>query len=362
MIRKNKWQLIISSVIILLPVVAGLLIWNYLPEQLAAHWSTDGRPDRWSSKGFTVFVMPISLLVIHWICIFITARDPKNENQSDKIFNLVLWILPILSLIICGFTYAIALGIDINISMMMRVLLGVMFVVLGNYMPKCRQNYTIGIRVVWALHNEENWNKTHRFTGKLWVSGGFLFLATFFVTAESFMYIVLLLILSMAFIPVIYSYAYYRKQLKTGSAAKEDIVLSASEKKTTKIALIISIATLAIVAIALFAGKFEVKFQETSFVIEAAGWDDAAVNYADIDHIEYREQRTSGIRTFGYGTPFIVMGECENKEFGNYIGYIYKSCDACVVLTVGDKILVINGKDEEHTKEIYDELIRRMSR
>lgn len=360
MIKKNKWQLIISSVIILLPVAAGLLLWNYLPEQLTIHWGADGGPDRWSSKGFTIFVMPISLLVIHWICIFFTARDPKNKNQSNKVSNLILWILPIISLIICGFTYAIALGNDVNISMMMRVVLGIMFVIFGNYMPKCRQNYTIGIKVVWALHNEENWNKTHRFTGKLWVAGGFLFLATIFVPMESFMYAVLLLILLMAFIPVIYSYAYYKKQLKAGTVTKEDIALSSFEKKTTKIALVISIAILAIVAIALFAGKFEVKFYETSFVIEADGWDDAAVDYADIDHIEYREQGISGIRTFGYGTPFIVMGGCENKEFGNYTGYTYKSCDACVVLTVGDKILVINGKDEEHTKEIYEELLGRM--
>lgn len=360
MIRKNKWQLILSSVIILLPVVAGLFLWNYLPEQLTTHWGVDGRPNRWSGKGFTIFVMPVSFLAIHWICIFFTARDPKNKDQSNKIFNLVLWILPIISLIICGFTYAVALGNDINISMMIRVLLGVMFVILGNYMPKCRQNHTIGVRVIWALRNEENWNKTHRFAGRLWVFGGFLFLATIFVPMENFMYIVLLLILSMAFIPMIYSYAYYKKQLKAGTVTKEDIALSPSEKKTTKIALIISIATLAIVAIALFAGKFEVQFQETSFIIEADGWDDAAVSYEDIDHIEYREQRISGTRTFGYGTPFIVMGECENKEFGNYTGYVYKSCDACVVLTVGEKILVINGKDEEHTKEIYDELIRRI--
>lgn len=360
MIRKNKWQLILSSVIILLPILAGLFLWNYLPEQIAAHWSADGRPDRWSGRGFTVFVMPISFFAVHWICIFFTARDPKNKDQGNKVFNLVLWILPIISLIVSGFTYAIALGNNVNIGMTMRAVLGIMFVILGNYMPKCRQNHTIGVKVTWALRNEENWNKTHRFTGRLWVFGGLLFLAAIFVPMENFMYAVLLLILLMAFAPVIYSYAYYRKQLKAGTASKEDGALTPFEKNTTKISLAAGIVILALAAIFLFTGKFEVKFHETSFTIEANYWDDAAVNYADIDDIEYREQGALGSRILGYGTPLIIMGECENREFGNYTGYVYKSCDACVVLTVDDKILVINGKNEERTKEIYDGLLKRM--
>ena len=360
MIRKNKWQLIISSVIILLPIVAGLLIWKYLPDKIATHWGIDGEPDRWSSRSFTIFVIPISLLAVHWICIFFTARDPKNKNQSNKVFSMVFWLLPIISLIICGFTYAMALGNNINIGMIIRVPLGIMFVILGNYMPKCRQNHTIGVKVIWALRNEENWNKTHRFTGRLWVFGGILLLATMFMPMENFMFVFFPLILFMAFVPIIYSYVYYRKQLKAGTAAKKDAALTPSEKKVTRVLSIIGIVILAFGFTFLFFGKFEVKFNETSFTIEANCWDNAAVNYADIDNIEYREQATQGTRTFGYGTPFIIMGECENKEFGNYTRYTYKSCEACVVLTVNDKILVINGKDEELTKTIYYELLRRM--
>lgn len=358
MIRKNKWQFIISSVIILLPIVAGLLIWNYMPEKIAIHWGVGGDPDNWGSKSFAIFGMPFIFLAVHWICIFFTARDPRNENQSSKVFGMVFWILPIVSLIVCGFTYAIVLGNEVNSTMMMRVPLGIMFVVLGNYMPKCKQNHTIGVKVTWALRNEENWNKTHRFTGRLWVFGGLLLLATLLVPMENIMYVVLLLILFMAFVPVIYSYVYYRKQLKAGTATKED----AAPYVSTKVALVIGIVILVFAAVFLFIGKFEVEFHDTSFTIEADCWDDAAVNYADIDNIEYQEQVAKGPRTFGYGTPFIVMGECKNSEFGSHTRYTYKSCDAGIVLTVNDKILVINGKDREHTKAIYDELIDRMSK
>lgn len=361
MIKKNKWQLIISSVIILLPIVVGLLIWNYLPDQIVTHWSTDSELDGWSGRTFAIFGLPIIIFVVHWICVFFTARDPKNKDQSSKVFKMVLWLLPITSLIVCGHTYAIALGNDIRIDIMVRVLLGLIFVILGNYMPKCKQNHTIGVKVIWALRNEENWNKTHRFTGGLWVLGGVLLLATMFLPMEIFMNVFIPLILVMAFVPMIYSYAYYRKQLKSGTATKEDAELTHSEKKMTKVSLAIGIAVLALAGVFLFTGKFEVQFDETSFTINADYWDDATVNYADIDNIEYREQDNPGTRTFGYGTPFLIMGECENTEFGNYTRYAYTSCDSCIVLTVDDKILVINGKDEEHTKVIYYELIKRIS-
>lgn len=211
MIKKNRWQLMISSVIILLPIVTGVLLWNSLPEQMVTHWNIDGEPDGWSNKIFAIFGLPCIILALHWLCIIFTARDPKNKNQSNKVFNMILWILPMISLVVCGFTYAYALGNDINISMMVRILLGVLFVVIGNYMPKCKQNRAIGIRVTWTLQNEENWNRTHRFGGRLWVIGGVILLASMFVPVEKFLYVVIPLIVILTFAPIVYSYAYYKK-------------------------------------------------------------------------------------------------------------------------------------------------------
>ena len=219
MIRKYKRHLIITSVIILLPIVAGLLIRDYLPEQIAIHWNAHSEPDKWSNRDFTIWGLPLMMFVLHWVCVFFTAHDPKNKDQSNRAFNMILWFLPIASLTVCGFTYAFALGKDVSIDMTIRVLLGIFFVVIGNYMPKYKQNYTIGVKVAWTLHNEENWNKTHRFAGKVWVLGGFLLLASLLVPMENTIYIVLPVTLFIAFAPIIYSYVYYRKQLKAGTAA-----------------------------------------------------------------------------------------------------------------------------------------------
>lgn len=361
MIKNNKKQLVISSIIILLPIIVGMLIWNYLPDQIVTHWSADGDLDGFGGKAFAIFVIPMVLFVLHWALIFLTAYDPKNKGQSRKVFNMALWIFPIISLVACGLTYAIALGNDIDINLIVRVLIGLMFLVIGNYMPKCKQNHTIGVKVVWTLRNEENWNKTHRFTGKLWVFGGVLILATIFIPIKYFPIILFLLVLFMAFVPMIYSYVYYRKQIKAGTATKADGTMTSSEKKMTKVSLGIVIIILIFVSMLFFTGKFEVQFGEGSFTIEAVYWNNVTVKYNDIDNIEYRKQDDSGMRTFGYGTPFLLMGEFENSEFGDYTRYSYTSCDSCVVVTVDEKILVINGKDEKSTKEIYDKLSKRVN-
>lgn len=208
MIRKNKWALLASSIVILLPIVMGLLLWSRLPERIATHWGVDGTADGWSSKGFAVFGMPLFILAIHWICVLVTSADPKHKNIQGKPFSMVLWVCPLISVLAGTMIYATALGVELNAALFIPIILGLMFVVIGNYLPKCKQNYTVGIKVPWALNDEENWSSTHRFAGKLWVLGGLLMLATAFLEQVWLFFVIALV---MAFGPVLYSYLYYRK-------------------------------------------------------------------------------------------------------------------------------------------------------
>ena len=244
MIKTHKRQVIISSIVILLPILIGLFIWIFLPDRIITHWNFNGEADGWSGKGFTVFGLPMILFVAHWICVIFTSFDIKNKDQNRKVSSMVLWIMPVISLLMCSLTYAVALGNEINIGVWVRILFGLMFLVFGNYMPKCKQNHTIGIKVKWTLRNEENWNKTHRFAGRLWVVGGVFILATLFIPLDSFVYIFFPLVLVMAFGPMIYSYIYYKKQEKEGRVNAEDVELTPSEKKTTKISAVVGISIL----------------------------------------------------------------------------------------------------------------------
>ncbi len=208
MIKKHLKTLIITSVIILLPIVAGLILWNTLPEQIPSHWNAAGEVDGYSSKAFFVFGLPLIMLAFQWLCVVVTGTDPKKANHTEKIMNLVLWIMPVLVITLSVFTYMTALGHDVRMEVLMPILLGLMFVIIGNYLPKCKQSYTIGIKIPWTLNSEENWNKTHRFAGWLWTfCGTAIMLTAFFGGFMIFFGIVLLMVAA----PLIYSYTLYRK-------------------------------------------------------------------------------------------------------------------------------------------------------
>ena len=211
MIKNNKKLLLISSLILLLPILIGLLLWNKLPETITTHWNAQGEADGWMGKTSAVFIIPAFLLVLHWFCVGMASLDPKAKDIEGTPIKLVLWICPMISLICMSLVYATALGVAVSVDLLMPLMLGAMFILIGNYMPKCKQNYSIGIKVPWALNSEENWNKTHRFAGKLWVGGGVLMLLLSFLGSFAlFMTITLL----MAFAPMVYSYLYFRKHEK----------------------------------------------------------------------------------------------------------------------------------------------------
>lgn len=214
MIKNNKLKLIISSAIIILPILVGLVLWDKMPDRVATHWNVSGEVDGWSSKPFAVFFLPLLVLFLHWLCIFATSFDKKNQGQNKKAMSLVLWICPVVSLFASGLTYSHALGIEVNAMLLGMSLVGIVFIIIGNYMPKIKQNRTLGIKIPWTLKSEENWNATHRFCGKVWVIGGFLFIIGAFFGKIAAIILLAALLPILVITPMVYSYIYYKKEKK----------------------------------------------------------------------------------------------------------------------------------------------------
>ena len=203
MIKNNLKILIITSIIILLPILAGVALWNQLPESVPIHWNAAGEVDGWASKTMAVFGLPVILLAIQWIGVVATFSDPKKQNHPQKILALVFWLVPVLSLILMAATYFSAMGQDVRIEFIVYMMLGLLFVFVGNYLPKCKQNYTIGIKIPWTLHSEENWNRTHRLAGYVWVGGGFAIMIS---GIFGILWVVLAACIVMVFVPIVYSF------------------------------------------------------------------------------------------------------------------------------------------------------------
>jgi len=209
--KEHKGKLILSSLLVLLPLAVGLLLWNRLPAQVPMHWNAAGEVDGWGSRLLAVCGMPLFLLAIHWVCLLFTFLDPKNKGQSRKALGLVFWICPAVSLISGTATLSEALGAPLRINTLMLLFIGILLIAVGNYLPKCKQNYTIGIKVMWALEDEENWAATHRFASRLWVGCGVVTLLLAF-WPEIGMWVTLGLVLLTTLGSVLYSYLFYKKK------------------------------------------------------------------------------------------------------------------------------------------------------
>lgn len=206
--KEHKKTFILTCMVMLLPMVAGVTLWDKLPQQMATHFDAKGEVNGWSSRGFVVFGMPLILLALQILMVCINLSDPKKKNLNGKLFTLILWMMPMVSLFVHVATYAYALEYDISIMKGCELFLGLVFLIIGNYLPKCKQNYTLGYRLSWALNDEDNWNKTHRLAGFLWVLGGAVIMLSALWETQVIMIVVMVVLFV---VPVGYSFIQYKK-------------------------------------------------------------------------------------------------------------------------------------------------------
>ena len=211
MLKANRKTLILASIVTILPMLIGIIYWNRLPDVMATHFGMNNEANGFSSKAFAVFGLPLALLALHWLGALVTAHDPKKQNISPRMFSLVLWSVPVISLVVAAMVYPANLGYQLDITFFCELFLSLLFIIIGNYMPKVRQNNTLGIKIPWTLANEENWNRTHRLAGYLWMFSGILMLIlglTRLLPAGWLLGLVLITVL----VPCFYSYWLHAKK------------------------------------------------------------------------------------------------------------------------------------------------------
>lgn len=215
-IKENLEMIIITSILTAMPALVGVLIWNRLPDKIATHFNFQGVADGWSSKSFAVFGLSGILLALHLVCAFSTGYGDETNKIPNKLYRIILWIVPAASIYVSAIVYANGLGYNITDSLfLIQVFIGILFIVLGNYAPKARRNNVFGIRIPTTMKSEKNWYHTHRFAAYVMVIEGFSiiigaltgFLLKFELSTSCFIYAALLLLYMI--IPVTYSYIYY---------------------------------------------------------------------------------------------------------------------------------------------------------
>ena len=207
--KNNKREMLLTSLVCLLPLFAGAALYPRLPETMATHWDFSGNANGWSSRAATVFGLPLFILALHLVCFYAESRETK-KNRNPVLRTVLLWFCPAVSLLGGAVTLGTGLGYEMPISTVVPVFMGLLFLILGNYLPKIRQNRTMGIKLPWTLQSEENWTRTHRLSGFLWVLCGLVMIPLSLLRLWSgWLFGALLAV--MVLIPAVYSYALHRK-------------------------------------------------------------------------------------------------------------------------------------------------------
>ena len=355
---KNKKYWLVTSLVTLLPMVAGLLLWNRLPEKLPTHFGIDGAADGWSGKGVAVFGLPLMMLAFHGIIFAATKFDKQNRGHNEKVMNLVGLTFPAMSIVFTILIYTRALEIKLDLGHILFPMLGLFCLLMGNWLPKIKQNTTLGIKLKWTLYSEENWNKTHRFGGWCWVLGGMAFCVMGFLPGELLLFALPATVVLLAAAPVVYSWRLSKKQKAEGTWIESEV-----NKKLKKHPLILAVTMVLVATILvgvgflMFTGDIEYTCGAEALVIDADFHSDSTIPYAQIDSVEYRESAPTGMRTLGFASARLMMGWFENDEFGDHTRYTYLDTDGYIVLHCGEEVLILNAKTEEATRALYEQLM-----
>lgn len=198
-------------------LVAGVVsAWAYprLPPRVATHWGLSSQPDGYSSKLLAVVMLPVIILGMRALLSVLPRIDPKGENYRKfastywLIFNGVIVFMGVMHLAILGY----GLGAPVRMDRVVAAGVGVLLIVVGNYITRVEPNWFVGFRTPWTLSSDRVWRRTHRVGGWILVGGGALIVLTLFVPAGAVAPVFLATIAVVAVVPVVLSYLLWRRE------------------------------------------------------------------------------------------------------------------------------------------------------
>lgn len=212
-----KTTTILVLIMIAVAVIAGLLVWDQLPEQMASHWNSNDQVDGYMTKFWGVFLMPLVILGMLALFIVVPGIDPLKANiaQFRGAFNLFIVLISAFMLYMHGLTLAWSLGYqDFNMSAAMLPFLGVVFIFIGYMLRQAKRNFFIGIRTPWTLSSDTVWDKTHQLGSILFMASGVLAIIGSFFGGMIAFWLFFVPLMTSTVVLMVYSYILYRAETK----------------------------------------------------------------------------------------------------------------------------------------------------
>jgi uncharacterized membrane protein len=207
----SRW---IGPVVIGAMLVFSAVVYSSLPAEVPTHWNLRGEVDGWSSREWGAFFGPVMATALWLLLPLLRKVDPRRRNYDR--FDATFWLIVNLMVVFLGAVHVLALGSalgwGIDMTRWVLVLLGLMFVGLGNYLPRLRSNWWMGVRTPWTLDSETVWRATHRVAGYTFVAGGLLAIVAALLPTDLAFIVAMIGMTGAALIPVVYSYVVYRRE------------------------------------------------------------------------------------------------------------------------------------------------------
>jgi uncharacterized membrane protein len=213
----TKTTTIITLVLIGLAVLAGAILWNQLPDQMASHWDANDQVNGYMPKFWGVFLMPLITLGMLALFLVLPNIDPLKANiaQFRESFNLFIVLIVAFMLYVHGLTLAWSLGYqDFKMSAAMLPFMGVLFIAIGWMLKKAKRNFFIGIRTPWTLSSDTVWDKTHQIGSVLFMASGALAIVGGFIGGMTAFWLMFIPLIGSSLFLVVYSYVLYRGETK----------------------------------------------------------------------------------------------------------------------------------------------------
>ncbi len=210
-------QTLRGELVQVLPVAAmfvvAALCWSHVPDRIAVHWGLQGKPDGFAGRISGLLLLPIVSLAVYLLTLFLPSLDPGRANYRNfaGAYNAIRFSITLFLSLIYMVMVLTALGYQINMTTVVGLALGVLFVVLGNVMGKIRPNWFVGVRTPWTLSSKISWTKTHRLAGWLFIAMGLLAAAWGLFQAPWMFGLMLAVDAGCVLVIVVYSYLVYRK-------------------------------------------------------------------------------------------------------------------------------------------------------
>lgn len=208
----KKWILPLGMVAVAL--IISVAVYGRMPDQVPVHWNVRGEVDGYAPKALALFLLPAVMLIV-WLFIRIApVIDPKRATLKKNVgeIDTINFFMMLILLGIHVATIIYGMGYEFDMSIIAELIAGVLFVVIGNFLPRFRHNYFFGIRTPWTLADEEVWRKSNQIGGKMFFFGGLIVILSVFLPRQWMTFILFATLFVCAGVPAVLSYVLYQKK------------------------------------------------------------------------------------------------------------------------------------------------------